>query len=381
MFSLLKSKKPEAKTVATFAVESGSVTLTVIRISGKEAKIIFINRKSVNIEKQDAPKDALRKTIAKIEEIFAELLHQKFFHVIAKSKTLMLLGSSWSIAWRESVSIKKDKPFRLTKAFIKESIDQKFKSGHADLQIISSHLMSVSMNGYKIKDPIGKTTPALELDVFVEAAPIEALQAFSTLIEKYLPHSGISFSTTMFASAEAISEHMGEQNFILLLPEASSTEIAIVRDGAIHAGASLPFGSRTISRELFADLTDTEARHKLMQFIEKRLDAVLANKISGSIDAAKQKFLVDFHGALFSMSDSVLCPSVLFVGGKSPAAFFISDWIKKDDYAGQTLTANCFRLSALSGHDLLDKESFSGKDLPFVSSISLTAAKSFIIQA
>ncbi len=384
MFSFLRPKS-EGQIIAVFAVESGSVALTISRLKEAEAgSVVYVDRRALDIKDGDTPADCLRKTTNKIEEILNSLFARKYFHIIAKSKTLILLGSPWSISFAETIEIKKEKPFKLTEAFVKTSIEDKFGSTHADLDIVSSHLMEIRMNGYKIKEPFGKSTSAAEFETFIETAPKEALSAIHAAITKHLPHSGVKFSTINYAGVEAVARHTGEKSFILILPEANATEISIVKEGVIKGGASLPFGSLTLAKKIFSNVPSTlrasekEAISKIKRLIEGGLDDSEKVRTTPIIEDAKNNFLAAFHEALFAMSDTVLCPSIVYIGGKSPAAFFISDWIKKEDYGSRALTENCFKVSALSGIDIMNSTAYSGNSLPFVSAVSAHAARSFV---
>jgi hypothetical protein len=293
---------------------------------------------------------------------------------------LVLLGAPWSLSWREVLVIKKDRPFKLTYDLLGKEINDKFKSLHPGLQIISSHAMSVHVNGYKIEDPIGKVTPSVECDVYMESAPEEFLLSISKVLEKHLPHGQHRFSTLTFAGAEALAKYSGEKNFIFILPEANSTEIVLWKDGSIRSGASLPVGSETIARAVSQNNANDGVResiHLTHRFISGKVTDEAKEKIEAILKQEKEKFIGNFRNAIFSMNDSVLCPNIVFVGGKSIAGHFLSDWLSKEEYASETFTGDCFRVKNLAGADIVPKEFYLGKTLPFAAAISSVAAASF----
>src|SRR3989344_9149222 len=132
-----KSSEP----VAVFAIETGSVALSVIHVSPSgQGRIVAVHRKALDIKISDSPQDMMRKTAARMDEILNDMFKKKRAYLVARARTLVLLGASWNVSWRERVSIKKDKPFRVTNDTIKESVEDAFKASHSGLSIISSHV-------------------------------------------------------------------------------------------------------------------------------------------------------------------------------------------------------------------------------------------------
>ena len=386
MFSFLKSKFVE-KSVAVFAVETGGVTLTVVQIGADgKGQIAYAKRRSLETLPDDSPKDTLRKLSDRIEDIFQEISALKHHHLISKARTLVLLGSPWNLSWKESIVVQKDKPFRVTDDFIKDAVKNAFTKTHKGLSIISSHVMKMKMNGYTLSNPIGKTTASVEFEVYAESAPDEALLVIGDAISKHLPHGQIRFSTMMFASVDAIAQSLRAKDFIMVLPEHDVTELAIVKGGSIQAGASMPTGSLTISQELFLPaggqaakndkISPKEALSKTKRFIAGALDATSMAAAVKTLDKIKGKFSADFRNLLWGMNESVLCPSAVFIGGRNIASYFMDDWIKKEDYASQTFTVDCLKVSVLGGGDIVPTNKLSGaKEIFFASAVSVVAAE------
>lgn len=376
MFSFLKPK-PKVHPVAVFALETDSVTLTIVNVSEeKGGEVILVVRHSLGAVEGDSAADMIRKATTKMEQIFKDLFDTKRAHLISHASSLTLFGASWNISWKDKIVVKKDKPFHITKSLITDSVRDAFVSAHAGFSIISSHVMNVSLNGYKIKDPVGKIAPEVDFEVFIEAAPDEVLSALDAVVGKHLPHNKNRFSTLSYAAIDAVTQSTELNSFVLILPEHLITEITIVKDGSVHSSMSLPVGTLGLARQIFGkEISEHEAVSRARRFITSDLDLDMQS-LSGTVNPffeTRKRFLESFRNALWDMNKSELCPNIIFIAGKSPAARFMSEWIRSEDYSGQIYTIESFKVSELSGEDLL-----KGITAPFVSAVSKFAAESLI---
>lgn len=376
---LSSNRIPNHDTVAVISIETGSIVLTVVRVTpDSKSHIIYVRTLDLESRTEDTQGDILRRASTKIDEIFREITANKRSYLISRAKTLVLLSAPWNLSWREKVAIKRDTPFRITRDFIRESVENTFNSKHSDLSIISTHLMDIDMNGYKLENPIGKLTPSVEFDVFVESAPNEALSVIGAAISMHLPHGDVRFSTKAFASVEALVEKSQIKDFVLVLPEYEMTEIIIVRGGVIESCSSIPIGALSIGRGIFGgSIGQREIVGKMRRFISGMHHNGDSRGAVMRIDISKSEFLKRFYDVLWQMNASYICPSDVFVCGENPAIHLMVDWISGGDYGGDASSKNNFKVAALSGKDILLKDGFyGGKDLPFNSAVAVIAAKS-----
>lgn len=375
--------KAESSPIAVFSVESGCVILTVFDFDReKKEEFVHIARASLDSDDKLSPADLLKKTCQKIDEMFKQLFDEKHTYAIAKANVLVLLGSPWHISWSDKILVKKEHNFRVTKNLINDSIRDSFYGTHKDMSILGKHIESVKMNGYQMKTSVGKSTQSLELDVYIESAPNEALSSISQIIKKYLPHARINWSTYTYTAASAIQESLGVKDFLLVMPEHEVTEIALIKDGIIQAEASMPLGTATLARELFGKSSSgiKEAISKTKRFLAGTLSESGLKTASLSMDVIKKNFFEDFRNILWQMNTSVLFPDTVFVTGKNVASYFFSLWIKSENYSNETFTIGGFKTIMLGGKDIMARDSSLDKikhKVHFISAASSLAAKSF----
>jgi hypothetical protein len=394
MFSFFK-KREKDKVVAVVVMESGSVTLTVVSLAGKDTlqspgRILFFTRHNLPMNEGESMDDMLRHSSSMIDEAFKDLQKSKAFNLVSSAKALVLLGSPWNLSWSQNIKIKRDKPFRLTKETIRKSVHDNFDPTHPDMEIISSHVMSISVNGYKIKNPFDKATPEASFDVYVESAPSVVLQKIKQSVDKHLPHSDVRFTTLGYASAEAMIDYAkvnGDyKSFILILPEECIVDVIVIQDGKVESIGSIPLGSLAIARKLFgSNLSAKEALDKSKRFISGELDENTVSSIAENYEKIKAEFGASFRDLLWSMKKGLLCPQNVFIGGRNHGAYFINEWVSKEDYGSRSFTSDCFKTQIISGSNFELNSNFLKQDLPFVCAVSAHAAtvvqKSFDIEA
>src|SRR3989344_1425652 len=383
-FSFFNSK-PAASPIAVFSIESGCIVLTIIDFDkDRKGELVYISRVSLESDVKLAPQELLRYACQKIDGMLKRLFDEKHTYAIARAKVLVILGSPWHISWSDKVLVKKERNFRVTENLINDSISESFNTTHKGMIILGKRIESVKMNGYQMKNPTGKSTASLELDVYIESAPSEVLVSVSEAIRKHIPHASISWSVYTFAAVSAIKECLGVKDFLLVIPEHEVTEIALVQNGIVQAEASLPWGSSSLARNLFGKKSSgiKEAISKTKRFITGTLSQKDQKSTSIAIEAEKKNFFLNFRNILWQMNTSVLFPDTVFIAGKTIAGYFAAEWIKKENYSGETFTIGGFKCTVLGGGDIGDsllrlKEMKS--KFPFVSAVSALAAKSFEI--
>lgn len=373
----------ESSSVAVFCLETGSVTLVITKKTAQEKKIEYIAKYSLLSDTVPTGDELLRNTLKTIETAFADLHRHRMFSVLNNARVVFLLGSPWHVAWNDQATIKKETKFKVTKKIIDETISDSFSTTHKELEIIGSRIMSYKMNGYAVADPIHKYTDSLTMHVYVESAPKNLLTSLKNSIEKHLPHSYVDFSTYTYGAVRAIQKISGIKDFILILPEHETTEIVLVRGGVIDCGASLPFGSATLARQIFGKQSSgvIEAMQKTKNLVAGTLNTKELEQATVLLTTIKDDFLRQFRDTLWKMNDSLLFPSTIFVGGKSLASYCMLDWIEKEDYANDTFTVDGFKVAMLGGKDLMMTDSVNKKNkkISFVGAVSTIASDAFEI--
>jgi hypothetical protein len=367
--SLFHSKK-ESKHLALISVETGRITFSVCNLNAdRSQRVLYVAKYPFAADETPSGSELARKIVEKIDVAFDDLI-KRDAHALSGADALIMLGSPWHISWSDQVTLTKDKPFKVTDALIDETVTKSFETSHKNLLIIGKHVMGYKMNGYSVPNPVGKMTGMLEMRAYVESAPAEILLPIKAVVQKHIPHAKTYFSTATFSAVETIKAYSNAKDFLLIIPEHEVTDIVLVREGAIDTGASIPYGSATLARDLFGKESSgiEEAMLKSRRLLEGTLNAAEFAKATTLLVSTKEKFLSDFRSLLWKMNESFLLPGQVFIVRGGALSHFIAEWLQVEDYSKEAFTADGFKIVLVDGKDvasMLAIDPGEEKKLPF----------------
>ena len=354
MFQFFGKKKAD-RYLIMISIETGRVVLNVIELKlSQSANVPYMAHYLMPFDETPTATELSRKVLGTLETAIKDLEKSSSAQFIPGAEVIVLLGSPWHVSWSDKVEINKDKPFKIVRKLIDESVSGAFKAAHDGFDIISRHIMGYKMNGYAMGEPVGRVTSSLEMHAYVESAPQVVLSSLRNLISKHLPHLRIRFTTASFAAVEAVKQYSNLKDFMLILPEYDVTDVILVRGGMIQTSASLPSGAATMARDLFGKDSSgiEEAFTKSNRLLRGELDSKEFTKATNLAEAIKTKLVADLRNILWKMNEFLMLPSDCIVVGDNVASHFIAKWLDEEDDSEETFTLNGFKVQLLSGKDL-----------------------------
>lgn len=378
LFPFLHSKHFD-KSYAVFAIDTSSVTLTVFEEDKKgKKKISYIARLALEFDSVSEPALILRAISKRIGEIFKAIRKERAFSLLKHSTEIfVLVGSPWHVGWNDQVKIDQEEKFRVTESLIGDAVESAFKDAHPDLRIIGKHISGYKLNGYVIENPIAMFSNSLEISVYLSSVPALFLETIEQNIKSELPHNKVKFLSYNSVANTVLTPLRESGDCLILIPENELTEIVLVRNNSIKSEASIPFGSATLARSIFAKQSSgvKESLSKMRRFISGELDIKNLDEVGAHIAKEKDAFMTEFREILWKMNDALLLPDDLYIIGRNIASHFITDWIKEEKYTNQTFTINGFKIANIRGNDVMTKDTqsefFAKKTMPFNVAVSL----------
>lgn len=208
---------------------------------------------------------------------------------------------------------------------------------NVEVRLINSAIVSLTIDGYKISNPIGFKGTDLVIQFYTAFAPMIHVAA----IEKVCAELNLDLLTVAvepFAVCRACLGDDADSNFSGVMVDigGGTTDIAVVEDGGVEGTRMFSIGGRSFTHQVEEALgTDFEtAEQKKLDFDSGKLDDREKAKIETALSRNINVWLTGVEVALEEFgADGSLPRSVLLCGGGASLSLLqetlaISDWYK-----------------------------------------------------
>lgn len=348
-----------------YDIGNASVGAALAVFSEKEKpRIVYAARKDVSLPEKSAPQKLEIETGKCLESVSEDiekngLSHLKFTGLgsTIPESAFCILSSPWHVSQTRIVTLKKDKPFLVTKKLVNELVLEEvnnFKKSPAVKEkadsgknvLVESEIVQVKLNGYETKSPEGKSAVSLQISLFLSLAPESVINLFGEKIKKVFNLEKIFFNSFPLASFSAIRKSTGRQNFIFADISGETTDVLLAKDGTLSEIVTFPVGKKSVVRELSSKLGTSyeEALSLFYLYQEKRLSDEEDKKLDAILSESAKSWLEPFRNALIEIGDGFSLPSFVFFTSDKDAEKWFGSLIKKEDYSQFTLTESAFSL-------------------------------------
>ena len=225
-----------------------------------------------------------------------------------------------------------------------------------EVRLINSAIVSLTIDGYKISNPIGFKGSKVSILIYTAFAPMIHVAA----IEKVCAELNLDLLTLAvepFAVCRACLGDDLDSNFsgIVMDIGGGTTDIAVVEDGGVEATEMFSIGGRSFTHQIAESLGvdfATAEEYKL-QYDSGSLDDALKNKVESAITRNLSVWLTGIEVALESYSAGSLPRNVLLCGGGAGLSVLqeklaISDWYTRLPFSRRPVV-NLIDIATLPG--------------------------------
>ena len=206
---------------------------------------------------------------------------------------------------------------------------------NVEVRLINSAIVSLTIDGYKISNPIGFKGSDVVIQFYTAFAPLIHVAA----IEKVCAELNLDLLTVAvepFAVCRACLGDDLESNFSSVVMDigGGTTDIAVVEDGGVEGTKMFSIGGRSFTHQISESLgvdTETAERYKL-DFDSGKLDDRIKAKVETAISRNLSVWLTGVEVALEEFDSIGSLPrNVLLCGGGASLSLLqetlaISDW-------------------------------------------------------
>lgn len=243
---------------------------------------------------------------------------QECFSIIAeavkpykKSEIQCFLSGSRLVTKTSIIRHEEKEPFVADKAMLQRLVGNAldaFLSEHKDkqLEIISSTVLSILINGYQVKELKKEKTMSIHVTVFFAAVPV----AFKNKLPPSLHLA--SFAESL---AHRAYEHSNNEEFIVCSAYERSTDVSVRKSGNFFETFTIPIGTHHALDHVMKGLglNEEEAESHLILYQDKHIDPVLAAKVEASVLSFQIALDTEMKKALTVLADGISLPSSIYM--------------------------------------------------------------------
>lgn len=203
-----------------------------------------------------------------------------------------------------------------------------WETGHAeiDVQLVNSAVVGMTIDGYRVQNPLGFSGRNITVTVYNSFAPIVQLGAIQTVAEAL----GLDL-LSVAAEPYAVSRCLGEEESadlsgIFIDIGGGTTDIAVVRGGGLEGTKMIALGGRTFTKRIASELklSFKEAEEVKLAYSSGSLDEKKAKRVAEALAIDVDIWISGVELALEEFSHSerftdnkVMPPRLYMAGGGS----------------------------------------------------------------
>lgn len=333
MAALWKSKNKECDLIID--ISSHSVGAVLTDFQNTKPKILFSRR--LYLPLGTLAREALeKKTLESLEIILDNLLKEE---VALKNKQirkiLCIMSAPWVVSGVNEISAREEKEILITQKTIDALLGKEMSEKKIITQTavtIEKWLTQIKLNGYLIKNPIGKRAQDIKATAFESRARTEWLEKVEKIIFRRF-HRESYFHSHSFILLNAIEQLFPEnKNYLLIEITGETTELTIIKNGVIKRIYNFGLGKNIFLKsvaEKFGVEADI-ALSFLKIYQDKKAEQKFSNAISETISIAEKDWINSLNNFL---ENSKIKPQTIFLSVDPLFASFFKSYIS--NYLGK----------------------------------------------
>ncbi len=366
---LLFSSQKKERIIAIFDIGSGSVggALVSIPMDGKGVPIIIKSVKNNDIKiRKEFDFNSLMKEMTSALYLTANSLYSEKSG--APDEIYCVLASPWYLSETRIVKMSKEKSFIFTKRLANDLIQKEiislkeiFKNKYIHLEgapeIIEQNTMAVSLNGYRIENPLGKKCKSLEVDMLISLAPKLYLDKIRETISRTYHNINVNFSSFTMATYLAVRDkYVTQDSYLLLDISGEITDVGIVSKGVLKAVLSFPFGKKTFFKQICfkMDIEMRDAVELFKLYNDENISDESKKKMEPVLKSIEKSWNDSFTDCISSLPRTLVLPDTIFLTADNDIKNWFADILRNEKYILPTVSDRKCTVVTLDGPEFLN---------------------------
>ncbi len=365
---LFSSQKKE-KLIAIFDIGSGSVGGAMVRmpIDGNGVPIIIKSVRGNEIKfRKDFDFNSLLKDMTSSLYLTANSLYEK--KIGAPDEIYCVMASPWYLFETKIIKMSRNNSFIFTKRLANELIQKEisslteiYKTKYGTLEgspeIIEQNTIKVALNGYNIKDPIGKKCKSLEMDMLISLAPELCLNKIRETLSKIFHHTSVRFSSFTMATYLAIRDkYVKDDSYLLLDISGEITDVGIVSKGILKAVLSFPFGKKTFFNQICSklDIELRDAKELFKLYSSDNLSPDFKKKVIPVFKSIENSWNESFRQCIGTLPRTLFLPDTIFLTADNDIKNWFAEVLRNEEFIQPKVFDNKFTVITIEGPEFLN---------------------------
>ena len=338
-----KSRRTKRHIALVFDIGSASVAgALVVLARNAKPRVLYSVRKPIVFQEQlsfDRFVSSLFETftlvVDSIQRKGLEYLNTRALRPDAIASALCTYASPWYTARTRVLTLRKGKPFSVTRSLIDKIVTrerEKESAGPGD--VIEQSITAIKLNGYTVSAVEGKEAKQLELTLSTTMLSEEVARGLEGILAQRFYRSPVHHHSFPLAAFTAIRDitHDGD-NFLVLDVSGEVSDVSLVKDGALLETASFPLGKHQILRRFMGNLGlgATEAQSLLRMYAESATALADAAQTQAAILTVQDEWSRAFTEALERIERNMPLPRTLFFISDRDYARLVRAFIEATD--------------------------------------------------
>src|SRR3989338_3348275 len=234
--------------------------------------------------------------------------------------------------------------FEVRNSFFSEIIEEEeknFSDGkNKNGRFIEHEVIKVELNGYYVKNPIGKNARSVKSHIYLSVGVEKAMEMARREIEKVFIHTPLRFATSSLVAFKVLSDIIkNKEGYLIIDIGGETTEINLIRDNAVEQSASFSKGTNLLFRKAAANLNTFlgEASSVVKAYSSGHRTLESSDKIAATIKESTEEWRDYLKNSLSVMAKSALLPQNVFIIVGDPVCRFFSSCLEKSDFSEFTV--------------------------------------------
>jgi len=290
-----------------------------------------------------------------LEASLLEVLKQKKY---SPKNVRCFLASPWYVSKIRSLVYQKNSDFVVTEKLVSDLLQKeviscteeelkRYRDAGDDARIIEKRTTSILLNGYPVKNPIGRKTNSLEMTLFLSISPELILHTIESIIKKHIsPHSINFFPFILSAFLVAREVILSVSDFIMIDVGGEVTDMLLIRSGNISGTVSFPFGNHFLYRRIASEfiVSIDDARTLFSLYIDDTLELDRKNRLEKVLLNAHAGWMQAFQEALSKINKERVVPETIILIAPGIFGSWIREAIQTEDFHRYTLSDAKFKI-------------------------------------
>ncbi len=368
--SLFRSQTREEISLI-FDIGNGSVAASLIKFTEHNIPLVLYTHREPLTFLPEPDAKHLQHTMLKLLRVLGKHVHK---HGLAALHHSWLSGptikhihcfysSPWFISHTKALTLSQPSTFVVTNSVIDTLIAQEKKEFLAtiqqgyyeqlfgnDIRLLEKNIIHTKLNGYEIREPIGKKARDVEVTFYLSFISETILSEVERVIHDSFGHHKIEHHSSALGSWAAIRAMFpAASDFLSLDISGETTDISFTNRGVLTETISIPVGRSTLIRHLVQSLAvpPEVALSFLIMHSHKAVEESFAQKINTAVIEAMKDWQQQLLTALKQLQKQYLVPKQIFVSAEMDLAPLFIDALKLPVPIDFSLPNNTFEVSTI----------------------------------